>query len=112
MSKIGFDEEEMKNIVLFFNHHTGTELYPDFSPVVNDPRNPYYNSEETADIQWLITEKSISPMFVKYLVEDEMIAFAQSKDMDDQTIKENLDFLLRYFKRKDYFDKPRVTIIV
>ena len=111
LNKMDFGDHDLEDIVLFFNHHSGTELYPNLTFIVNDPRNPYYDPDEAADIQLLITEKTISPQFVKYLVENEMITFDRDKNMDDQTIKDNLDFLLRYFKTGDYYSEPRITLI-
>ena len=110
--KLIYDEEEdMEDIVMFFNHHSGTELYPDLASAVNEPRNPYYKRGETVDIQSLVTAKSISPEFLKYLIDNQLITFIQEKEMDDRTIIENLDFLMRYFKQEDYFSEPRVTIV-
>ncbi len=110
-ARLEVDKEGMDNIVMFFNHHSGTELYPDFTDYVNDTRNPYYVQGAKADMEMLITEDSISAEFVKYLVANKLIDFDQKKAMDDQTILDNLDFLLRYFKQGDYYSEPHITIV-
>ena len=109
--KLIYDEEDMEDIVMFFNHHAGTELYPDLASAVNDPRNPYYKRGETVNVPSLVTAESVSPEFVKYLIDHQLITFNQKKKMDDQTITGNLDFLMRYFKQDDYFSEPRITIV-
>jgi len=111
MFKLEFSEEEMEELVLFFNHHAGTELYSGLSTAVKDRRNPYYKPRETINIQSLITDKSVSAEFVKYLTGKKLIVFNRQKNYDNKIITENLDFLLRYFKQEDYFSEPRITIV-
>jgi len=101
----------MNYVVLFFNHQKGIEIYPDFSYCIRDPQNPYYKNGETDCIEALSTEKSISPKYIKYIGENDLIDLDQDKYMDDQTIKENLDFLLRYFKLQSYYVEPSITIV-
>lgn len=65
---------------------------------------------KVTDIQKLIIGNSASAQFVKYLIDNELIEFDQNKEMDDKTIKDNLDFLLRYYKTDDYFYEPKVAV--
>jgi hypothetical protein len=110
-ARLEVDKEDIANIVMFFNHHAGTELYPNFIKYVKDTCNSYYVHGARANMEMLITEDSISARFVQYLVTNGLIDFDQKKAMDDQTILDNLDFLLRYFKQGDYYSEPRITIV-
>jgi len=111
LGKIVYEDEGMEELVLFFNHHAGTEVYPGLATAVKDRRNPYYKPKKTTNIQSLITNKSVSAQFVRYLVDHKMIVFNQKKDTNDQIITDNLDFLLRYFKQDEYFSEPCITIV-
>ena len=100
--KTNFGAEKMENLVVFFNPERGSELMTLFSSFIKDLRNPFYEKGKVADIQTLIINKSVSPQFVKYLIYNKLIDFDQNKEIDDITIIENLDFLLRYYKT-DYY---------
>ena len=106
-----FIDKEYYNCVVFFNRKAGIEIYPGLNNCVKDPRNPYYIQGECADIQFLITDKTISVQFVEYLIDNALIDFDQNKGMDDKTIKDELDFLMRYFKLKNYHTIPNITIV-
>jgi len=111
IGKLVFEDEEMEDLVLFFNHHAGTEMYTGLATAVKDRRNPYYKPKETTNIQSLITDKSVSAEFVKYLMDHKMITFNRNKNYDNKIIVDNLDFLSRYFKQEEYFSEPRIEIV-
>lgn len=107
-AKTDFGDQKVENFVIFFNPESGLEMMHSLSRVIKDARNPTYNPDEAADIQSLIIQESVSPQFVKFLVDNEMIAFDPNKEMDDATIKDNLDFLLRYYKVDTYYQEPAI----
>ena len=111
MGKLMFENEEMEELVLFFNRHAGTEMYPGLASAVKDRRNPYYKPKETLNIQSLITDKSVSPQFVRHLIDHKLFVFNKKKNDDNKIITDNLDFLLRYFKQEEYFCEPRITLV-
>ena len=100
-------------IGVFFNTNRGFEMY--YESVIScmpDESNPYY-AHKTFNLSDLITNQVFSPEFVTYIIENELIRLHlcnyKNPDIFD-IIKENLDFLLRFYRRSNYFSKPEVTI--
>jgi len=100
-------------IGVFFNSNRGLEMYNEnVISCMPDDNNPYY-ANKTFNLSDLITNEAFSPEFVTYIIENELIRLHlcnyKNPDIFD-IIKENLDFLLRFYRRSNYFSKPEVTI--
>ena len=100
-------------IGVFFNSNRGLEMYNEsVISCMPDENNPYY-AQKTFNLSDLITYEAFSPEFVTYIIDNELIGLYlrnyKNPDIFD-IIKENLDFLLRFYRRSNYFSKPEVTI--
>jgi len=106
-----FENNEV--IGIFFNSNSGIEIYREsVVSCMPDKNNPYYFHEEF-DLCDLITIKSFSKEFIFYVIENKLIniciAEYENPDMFSIIMK-NLDFLLRFYRRSQYFSKPEITI--
>jgi hypothetical protein len=99
-------------IGFFFNPNCGMELYREnIVRCISDKNNPYYTHEDL-DFRDIIIDKSVSVEFLNYLLENNLlnvciIDFNNANILN--IIMENLDFLLRFYRRGDYFSKPAIT---
>ena len=98
---------------IFFNSNIGIEMYSKHViSCMPDENNPYYANKDF-DLNDLLTAKSLSKEFVNYIIENKLInlQFNYYENQDTfNIIMENLDFLLRFYRRTLYFSKPEVTI--
>ncbi len=107
--------DDFKNIVIFYNPLGGTEFYPDFADFINDKDNSFYDESVKIDLEEVLFDKTFSKEFINYLTENSLINFpihSEFKNGNEQElIFNNLDFLLRYYKRNHYWTKPQITIM-
>ena len=112
-SNVSFPEGmEHVGSCIFFNPKSGIEIIYGFNEMISDPANPYYNKEQSEDNLFvMLKEKTYSAELVKWLLEHQYISrIAFPGPTGDQLVKENLDFLLRYWKQDNYFSKPEITL--
>ena len=112
-NKIKLPFKDNKAIGVFFNSNSGIEIYREsIICCMPDQNNPYYTHDEF-DLCDLLTENTISKEFINYIIENKLIKLCikghENPDMFS-IIMENLDFLLRFYRRSRYFSKPAVTI--
>jgi hypothetical protein len=106
-----FERDEALGI--FFNSNCGIEVYREgVISSMSDKNNPYYAHEEF-DICDLLTIDTFSTEFINYIVENKLIKL-HANDYENPdlfgVIMENLDFLLRFYRRSKYFSEPLVTV--
>jgi len=106
-----FENDEA--IGVFFNSNSGIEVYREsVISCMSDKNNPYYANQEF-DLCDLIINHTFSKEFINYVIENEIIEYYISEyenlDMLDIAM-DNLDFLLRFYRRSRYFSKLEVTI--
>ena len=109
-SDLPFEDDETTGI--FFNSNGGLEVYREgVISCMKDKNNPYYTHGEF-DLCDLITIDTFSKEFINYIIENDLMNLCvndyKNPDMF-KIIMENLDFLLRFFRRTEYFSKPRIT---
>jgi hypothetical protein len=106
-----FEKDEA--FCVFFNSSSGMELYREsVISCMPDETNPYYDYEKF-DLYDLITDKTLSTNFVNYIIENKIINIYVNNYYNPNMFRitmENLDFLLRFYRRSRYFSKPEVTI--
>jgi hypothetical protein len=105
--------EKNENIAVFFNPISGVEMFQE--GVVNclsDKNNPYY-ANDSFDLFNLILSGSISVEFVDYVIKNNIINLSldgfNNKNMFN-IIMDNLDFLLRFYRKNQYFSVPQITL--
>ena len=111
--KANFPYEQDETLGLFFNPNGGTEIYREcVVSCMSDKANPRYANKKF-DLCDLFTKENISKEFIDYVIENKLINFRvfdfENPDMLN-ILKDNLDFMLRFYKRSSYFSKPEVTI--
>ena len=108
--RLPFDEG--KAFGLFYNSNSGMEIYnEDLIICMPDKNNPYYENKKF-DLCDLVTDNSLSTEFINYIIENKLINLCVN-DFDNPDmfaiLMENLDFLLRFYRRSLYFSKLGVT---
>ena len=105
--------EDNEALCLFYNPKCGVEIYRcDVTFCMSDKNNPHYMNHEF-DFGEMLTNVTFSTEFVNYVIENDLIEL----QLDDyyntdlmSVVLENLDFLLRFYRRSKYFTKPEVTL--
>ncbi len=98
--------------ILFFNKDKGIEIMS-YAEYVPDKNNPCYNPDADPKITAeMIFDTSVSKDFIIYLIENYKILFQIfSNDHEDAILKNNLDFLLRFYKREDYHRQSQISLV-
>ncbi len=108
-------DEDDNGIVLFFNQEIGLEIAPKIAAAIPDKDNPYYVHDKKDNeeiIQHILFDDIISPEFTKHLIKNYNLPALYFFDKQDSyLIHENLDFILRFYKRERFHAKPLVTMI-
>jgi hypothetical protein len=77
-----------------------------------DKNNPFY-AYEKFDLSDLLIIDTFSKEFVNYVIDNKLINLSISEYENPDMfsiVMDNLDFLLRFYRRSQYFSKPEVTI--
>lgn len=107
--KINFEEFE-KNGAVFFNPKSGVEVAMGVNSAFPLPNNPYFDESQCyQDLMFLLASDEISTELVLYCIEqckDDLPLFNESTG---KFFLENIDFLLRFWKKKNYHAKPNFS---
>jgi hypothetical protein len=107
--KTDFSEVAESGLV-FFNPKSGTELALGVNSAFPAKNNPFYNeAASTEHIMHLLIAEDLSTELVMYCVANFKSDLAFFKNDEGKLYLENLDFLLRFWKRGNYFTKPSIT---
>jgi len=114
--KFNLDNEspaDESSVLLFFNRETGMEIMSGFNNVIPDPDNPYFDpSAKNVDIAALYFGNAVSKDLILYLSKINYCpAYKFPNDDNEELLKENLDFLLRFYKAKSYHGKVQITLL-
>jgi hypothetical protein len=106
---VRFVERENLPITFFFNPKGGMEFYYDIAAV---PGNDGFEPEEKIPLEDFFIESFYSKEFVDYLIDTRLIETVSSfeSEMDAAVILANHDFLMRYYKQKNYWTRPCVSV--
>ncbi|MBI4648625.1 MAG: DUF3843 family protein [Bacteroidia bacterium] len=98
--------------LVFFNKLSGIELGIGIAKYIPDKNNPYYDKNlEAWKIIHILVSKDFSKEFFMYLVNNYEIKGIQFQgETDNKIMLNNLDFMLRYWKRGNYFSKPQIVL--
>ncbi|MDR0844574.1 MAG: DUF3843 family protein [Tannerella sp.] len=104
--------QEDECVSLFFNPQAGMEVYTFITLHIADPDNPYYQPTGNYSLEELIRDESCSKEFIYYLIENKLIEFSLTgpSGIETSLLEDNLDFLLRYFKKGAYWTEPHVQL--
>jgi hypothetical protein len=99
-----------ESALVFYNPKSGIEIGLDVNSAFPIKNNPFYVKEDSKQhIIRLLLSESISPELVRYCLDTCKSKLTFFKDDLGKLYLENMDFLLRFYKRGNYFTKPEVT---
>ena len=104
-------DEDLENLVIFFNQRTGMEFYPNIAQCISVWDNPYYDKNAETNIEDLILDERVSSDFIFFLLNNQMIEIEPiTGDKGYHYVWANCDFLLRYWKKERYISEPKLYI--
>lgn len=106
------ERKDETNIILFFNKNSGLEI-AFYGEYIADENNPCYNPDhEPMEEANLFFDDAVSKELVEYVLENYKISFNLfPNDNDNQLLFDNLDFILRFYKKDSYHSKPQVSMV-
>jgi hypothetical protein len=101
-------------LCIFFNPKSGIEIYHEhICRCISDKNNPFY-SGDAFDLEQLFTESTVSKEFIDYIIENQIIKLGLDKNAFPPDVfpllMGNLDFLLRFYRKRRYWAEPTVSI--
>jgi len=104
-------DEDLENMVIFFNPRTGMEFYPDIAQCIADEDNIFFDKYAEANIEDLILNERVSSDFILFLIDNQMIEIEPLSGKEGyHYVWANCDFLLRYWKKERYVAEPKIII--
>lgn len=105
------NELEDNSFICYFNPKAGLEIIYGFNIFIPDKNNPDFDPDTLETPLEILSSESVSADFAKYVVENYDIKnLSFSNEREQNTLLENFDFLLRFWKRDNYFSTPQITI--
>lgn len=103
--------DEISEIALvFFNPISGIEIALDIINAFPAPNNPFFDGENSAgDIIHLLINQNYSKELVEYCIEKFKPILPFFNEGPGVQYLIDMDFLLRFWKREEYFSKPLIT---
>jgi len=96
------------NVLVFFNPISGIEIVHSLNSAFPTQSNPFYNEEDSKEhLLALIFSDEISPELVLFCIQNFTHKFFETNE--GVLYLDNLDFLMRFFKKGNYFTEPKVT---
>ena len=104
-------DDELENLVIFFNPSAGMEFYPNIAQYISINNNPYFDKNAETNIENLILDERISTDFIRFLIENKMIETEQLTGEEGyHYVLTDCDFLLRYWKKERYLSEPNLFV--
>lgn len=98
--------------LVFFNPKSGLEMAWGISSAFPLPHNPYFDqSESDENTMFLLVSKEMSKELAMYCIAEcgSKLTFFTEKPGKDYL--GDIDFLLRFWKREEYYTQPAVTLV-
>lgn len=100
-------DEDLDNLVVFFNPRSGMEFFPNIAQCVSIWDNSYFDKNAETKIEDLILDERISSDFIFFLIENQLIEIEPiAGKRGFHYVWANCDFLLRYWKKERYLSEP------
>lgn len=108
------DELKEKPCIVFFNKNSGTEILFGYNEFIPDKNNPKFDPKaEDASLDLFLSQQCSADL-VKYLMQTYPAMKSNEEDDDEkwfQCLISDSDFLLRFWKRENYYSKPQISMI-
>jgi len=96
--------------LVFFNPKSGTEIALAVNSAFPMKNNPFFNEVESEEhIMRLLFSEELSKELVMYCIDNFKDDLEFLKSAEGKIYLDNIDFLLRFWKRGNYFTKPSIT---
>ncbi|WP_016778258.1 DUF3843 family protein [Anaerophaga thermohalophila] len=96
--------------VVFFNPKGGVEAAFDVNSAFPSPLNPFYDEDESTEhLLHLFMSDEISTELAKYCVDNYKSELPFFEEEEGKMYLKNIDFLLRFWKKENFFTKPAIT---
>ncbi len=111
------DDEDMvdngEGLLFFFSSTSGIEIAHGINQIIPDKENVFYDPDhEDQDAMNLLAEPTYSHELVKYLTENYQLKNLKLNGQKTANlIKDNLDFISRFQRRKSYYPTPRFSMV-
>lgn len=104
-------EDSEEHALVFFNPKSGAEIALTIISAFPDDQNQFYNEEESKDhLIYLLLSEELSPELVRFCIENYKDKLPLFKQSAGKLYLENLDFILRFSKRKNYHTTPQIAL--
>lgn len=98
--------------LIFFNPKTGVEIALGINSAFPTKKNAFYNEENNEDnIMHLLMSEELSKELAMYCVDNYKNELAFFKEGIGKKYLDDIDFLLRFWKTKNYHSIPSVTTL-
>ncbi len=96
--------------LVFFNPSSGAEIALAVNSAFPVKNNSFFNKNESEEhIMRLFYAEELSPELAMYCVENFRTKLPFLKSEEGKLYLKNIDFLLRFWKRSNYFTRPSIT---
>lgn len=97
-------------VVIFFNPKNGIEIYNDILDAFPDEKNPFFIEENSKDIMHILLSPKYSTEFVNCFIKTYNSKLSFFKKEPFKSYLNDLDFLLRFWKKDNY--KTKSTLVL
>ena len=102
--------EDAESCLVFFNPKSGVEVAYGVNNAFPLPNNPFFDADHSReDIMFLLSSEEISTELAMFCIDhckDDLDFFQAGFG---KLLLEDLDFMLRFWKKEHYFSKPSIT---
>lgn len=96
--------------LVFFNPKSGVEVALEVNSAFPAPNNPFFKKDESEDhIINLLFAEDLSTELAKYCITNFKSELPFFQDGEGKEYLDDIDFLLRYWKKNSYFIKPSIS---
>lgn len=112
LNKKNLKDDDNNNYTLFFNPKSGIEMFFNVENAFPDKNNPFFTEEEReVEALYILTSKKISKEMTDYWFDNYSKKTEVFNESDYNILKINYDFLMRFWKRKEYHTIPKMTFV-
>ncbi len=105
------DNKFSDDLIAFLNPKSGLQLAFGVNNVFPDEKNINFNPELSGEDFRFLINSELATELCYYVVENYKDKIPYFEEPEGILILENLDFLLKFFKRENYYTKPAVTLV-
>lgn len=107
---IDFNKRGSKSCLIFFNVEEGIEIAFDTNSAFPTKENPFFNEAESElHILRMFYDESISAELFRYCVDNYKEKLNYFNSLEGKIIVDDLDFLLRFFKKDNYYSSLKYS---